>query len=77
MVCLLALSLIKNLSPPTNVVFVVVGNIGVAVTPVRPEPSPESDKALRPPKTGFVITKANERLGYAPKTLKESLNYLS
>jgi dTDP-4-dehydrorhamnose reductase len=36
-----------------------------------------NQKAPRPPKTGFVMTKANDRLGYVPKTLKESLKYLS
>lgn len=36
-----------------------------------------NQKANRPPKTGFVITKAKNRLGYSPKTLKESLKYIS
>jgi len=36
-----------------------------------------NQKAARPPKTGFVIDKAKNRLGYSPKTLKESLKYLN
>ncbi len=36
-----------------------------------------NQKAPRPPKTGFVITKAKKILGYKPKSLKESLNYIN
>jgi dTDP-4-dehydrorhamnose reductase len=35
-----------------------------------------NQKAPRPPKTGFILTKAKNELGYKPKTLKESLNYI-
>ena len=36
-----------------------------------------NQKALRPPKTGFIITKAKQKLGYSPKTLVETLKRLN
>ena len=36
-----------------------------------------NQKALRPPKTGFVIDKAIRDLGYKPKTIIETLQYIS
>jgi len=36
-----------------------------------------NQKAARPPKTGFIITKAIIELGYRPKTLKESLKHIN
>ena len=36
-----------------------------------------NQKAPRPPKTGFVLTKAKKVLGYSPKSLKESLKYIN
>ena len=36
-----------------------------------------NQKAARPPKTGFVLTKAKNILGYSPKSLKESLKYIN
>jgi len=35
-----------------------------------------NQKALRPPKTGFILAKAKRQLGYSPKTLTESLKHL-
>lgn len=32
--------------------------------------------AVRPPRTGFNLSKAKSRLGYAPKTLEETLNFI-
>jgi dTDP-4-dehydrorhamnose reductase len=32
--------------------------------------------ASRPPKTGFNLTKAKNRLGYAPKTIEETLDLI-
>jgi len=36
-----------------------------------------NQKASRPPRTGFILTKAKRQLGYSPKTLTESLKYLN
>lgn len=36
-----------------------------------------TQKAKRPPKTGFVITKAQKQLGYEPRSFKEGIQILS
>ncbi|MGV6860334.1 MAG: SDR family oxidoreductase [Putridiphycobacter sp.] len=41
------------------------------------ESSTLNQKAPRPPKTGFVITKAQKQLGYKPKSFIETLQFLS
>jgi dTDP-4-dehydrorhamnose reductase len=35
-----------------------------------------SQPAVRPPRTGFNLSKANSRLGYAPKSLEETLDFI-
>jgi hypothetical protein len=53
-----ASSLIKNLSVDDKSVFVVVGNVGVAVIPVRPAPLPLNEPLKLPLKNvleGFVV----------------------
>jgi dTDP-4-dehydrorhamnose reductase len=36
-----------------------------------------NQKAPRPPRTGFILDKARKDLGYNPKTIKETLQYIS
>lgn len=45
------------------------------VTPIKS--STLNQKAPRPPKTGFIIDKAKNNLGYLPKTFIETLNLIS
>lgn len=35
-----------------------------------------SQPAVRPPRTGFNLSKSNSRLGYAPKSLEETLDFI-
>ncbi len=35
-----------------------------------------NQKAKRPPKTGFILTKSNEELGYEPHSFEEGLKLL-
>lgn len=67
--------------PETMSIFDLVGRIadfyGYDKSVIKPiSSSTLNQKAKRPPKTGFDISKAREVLGYAPLTLEESLTQL-
>lgn len=51
------------------------GNDKSLIQPIKSEVL--NQKAKRPPKTGFILDKANKELNYQPITLKESLKYIS
>ena len=68
--------------PETMSILEIVKRIGLfynmstdCVTPIKTFTLNQT--AARPPKTGFVIDKAKEELGYSPLTLEEALAFLA
>jgi dTDP-4-dehydrorhamnose reductase len=67
--------------PETMSIFEIVERVakffGLSTkTLVRTNSSALNQPAKRPPKTGFDLTKSRNELGYNPKTLEETLDFI-
>ncbi len=67
--------------PETMSIFEIVERVAThynlsTASLIRTDSSTLNQPAVRPPKTGFDLTKARKELGYNPKTLEETLDLL-